>query len=171
MRGRGFAGRDRGETLVEVLMSVAILGIATTGVLGLLQTSIGASDIHHKQSVAGAILDNFAEHMLNEASAPYTVCPGAVTAYNTNRSSFESQLDTASSKVFEPDYVVSGTARYTLSMTVQGGELQAAGTDPSVVFSGACTDAEVSGLQQLTLTVASLDTKATESTVIVKRRP
>ena len=152
-------------------MSVAILGIATTGVLGLLQTSIGASDIHHKQSVAGAILDNFAEHMLNEASAPYTVCPGAVTAYNTNRSSFESQLDTASSKVFEPDYVVSGTARYTLSMTVQGGELQAAGADPSVVFSGACTDAEVSGLQQLTLTVASLDTKAMESTVIVKRRP
>jgi type II secretory pathway pseudopilin PulG len=152
-------------------MSVAILGIATTGVLGLLQTSIGASDIHHKQSVAGSILDNFAEHMLNEASTAYTVCPGAVAAYNTSRSSYESQLDTASSKVFEPDYVVDGTARYTLSMTVQGGEPQAAGSDPSVVFSGSCAAAETSGLQQLTLSVASLDTMATESTVIVKRRP
>jgi type II secretory pathway pseudopilin PulG len=171
MNRHGFVGEDRGETLVEVLMSVTILGIATAGVLGLLQTSIGASDIHHKQSVGGSILDNFAEYMLDEASAPYTVCPAAVTAYDTNRSTFESQLDTASSKVFEPDYVVGGTARYTLSMTVQGGELQAPGSDPTVVFSGTCAGAELSGLQQLNLTVASVDTKATESTVIVKRRP
>src|SRR5687767_1948003 len=107
MNGRGSAGEDLGETLIEVLISVAILGLATTAILGLLQTSIGASDIHHKQSVAGSILDNFAEFMLNDASAPYADCPNADAAYDTNRSTFQSQLDTASSKVYEPDYVVS----------------------------------------------------------------
>jgi type II secretory pathway pseudopilin PulG len=164
------ASRDNGETLLEILISVVILGIATTAVLGLMQTSVGASDIHHKQTVAGSILDNFAEYM-QTASAPYVPCPGAVAAYDTDRTTFETALSTATSKVYEPDFNVGGTVRYTLSTTIQGGTSQAAGSDPSVVFGGTCASLETAGLQQLTLKVTSRDTLASESSVIVKRLP
>jgi type II secretory pathway pseudopilin PulG len=162
---------DNGETLLEILISVVILGVSTTAVLGLLQISVGASDIHHKQSVAGSILDNFAEYMQTDASAPYVTCPGAVAAYGTDRTNFEAALATATSKVYEPDFKVGGTLRYTLSTTIQGGDAQPIGSDPSVVFGGTCASVEASGLQQLTLTVTSKNTMASESTVIVKRLP
>jgi type II secretory pathway pseudopilin PulG len=162
---------DRGETLLELLISTMILGIASTSIFGLAQMAIGASDIHHKQTVAGSILDNFAEYMQTPTSAPYVACPGAVAAYDADRTSFETALSTASSKVYEPDFKVGGTVRYTVNATIQGGDLQPAGSDPSVVFAGTCTSVETAGLQQLTLTVTSKDSRASESTVIVKRMP
>ena len=51
---------DRGDTLIEVLVAVSILGIAMVAITGGMATSIIVSDVHHKESVSGTALANFA---------------------------------------------------------------------------------------------------------------
>lgn len=58
---RRYARSERGETLVEVLVAVAILGTAGVAVLAGLQLSVTTSDIHRKQSTAGAYVRNYVE--------------------------------------------------------------------------------------------------------------
>ena len=52
---------DRGVTLVETLVAVAILGIAGVAVLAGFQMSITASDMHRKQTTGGAYVRSYAE--------------------------------------------------------------------------------------------------------------
>ena len=66
------AGRGQeGTTLVEVLVAVAILGIAFVAVLGGMATSIMSSDIHRKQADSMAVLTRYAEVV---KAAGYTAC-------------------------------------------------------------------------------------------------
>jgi type II secretory pathway pseudopilin PulG len=56
------AGRDdRGETLIELVVAMAIMSTGVVAVLGCLVTAIMVSDIHRKQSTAGVTLRNYAE--------------------------------------------------------------------------------------------------------------
>ena len=162
---------DLGETLLELLISVVLLGIATTAILGSMSSSIDASAIHEKQSTAGSILDNFAEYLQNEAVAPYVKCPSAPSTYNGYKNAFLVLLADSSSKVYEPKYVQGGSPKYTLSVIVTPGLMQSVGDDPGVRYNGDCATAETSGLQQLTLVVTSTDSKVDEKTIIVKRSP
>ena len=170
MKPADFTGdrSDRGETLLELIISIAILGVASTSIFGLAQMAIGASDIHRKQSVAGRILDDFAEYFQNEQKSPYHACPSDTTpTYSADRTNFVSDLATASSPVYDP-----AGSRYTLSMTVSTG-VPAPGSTPSVTYPdpatpAACATATDKGIQQLTLTVASADGNAIESVQIVK---
>jgi len=177
-RGGRRRASDVGETLLELLISIVLLGIAATSIFGLMTSSIDASVIHQKQSVAGSILDNFAEYLQNENVAPYVKCPGAVAAYGTTyRDAFLTKLADSTSKVYEPKYIVGGTPRYTLTVSVEGGVLHAAtDTDPATVTYGvncasvvATDPAATSGLEKLLVTVSSTDSKVDEKTVIVKR--
>jgi prepilin-type N-terminal cleavage/methylation domain-containing protein len=59
--GRHRTRDDRGETLLELLVAVAIMGIAVVAVIGGLGTSIMLSDIHRKQATAGAAVRNYGE--------------------------------------------------------------------------------------------------------------
>lgn len=52
---------DQGVTLVEVLVSIVILGIAGVAILAGIQMSIVASDLHRKQSTGGAYARSYAE--------------------------------------------------------------------------------------------------------------
>lgn len=52
---------DRGVTLVETLVAIAILGIAGVAVLAGFQLSIKASDIHRKETTGGAYVRSYAE--------------------------------------------------------------------------------------------------------------
>src|SRR4051812_14134644 len=52
---------DSGETLIEVLVAIVILGIAAVAILGGLQLSVAASDIHRKQTTGGAYARSYAE--------------------------------------------------------------------------------------------------------------
>ena len=52
---------DTGETLVELIIAVAIMGIAVVAIVGGMATFILMSDVHRKQASAGANVRNYAE--------------------------------------------------------------------------------------------------------------
>lgn len=69
------SGSDRGETLVEVLVTVLILGLAGVAVMTGLATSVTASDIHRKDTTNGYYAKNYAE-------AVQTYIQGHQSAFN-----------------------------------------------------------------------------------------
>jgi prepilin-type N-terminal cleavage/methylation domain-containing protein len=58
---RRAAASERGETLLELLIAVVIMGIALVAIVGGLAVSIQVSDIHRKQADAGAWARSSAE--------------------------------------------------------------------------------------------------------------
>lgn len=138
------ADRDRGETLLELLISLAIMSIAVVAVVGGLVTSIAVSDIHRKQSTAGAAVRDYAENVEKHvAGTGYTAC-AAPSAYAPGAVGFTAPSGYTASAV---------TVRY------WSGTAWAASP---------CTDV---GLQELTVQVASSDNRATERLVLVLRKP
>jgi len=154
---------EKGETLLEILIAVAIMGIATAAILGLFQGSIAASTIHKQQSVAGSLLDNFAEYMQEQGTAPYIDCPAETAAYTADMATFVALTQTSTSAVFEPD-----SNKYQLSLTVAAGQIVVSGSGSSVTY-GACTGPD-QGVQLLTLTVSSTDSMVSETVQVVKWR-
>jgi type II secretory pathway pseudopilin PulG len=74
---------ERGESLLEVMIAVAILGIAVVAIMAGLTTSILMSDIHRKQSTAGAYVHDFAEAVQKSvADGNYRTC-AAASNYNS----------------------------------------------------------------------------------------
>lgn len=70
MRSPGIA-TSRGETLVETLLSVVLLGILTVGILGALVATTTASDVDAKQAASEPGLRSYAEAW---ARVPYAPC-------------------------------------------------------------------------------------------------
>ena len=139
---------DKGETLIELMIAVAIMGIVVVAIVGGIATSIMMSDIHRKQATAGAYVRNYAETVVAYVAA-------GTTASNANFAGSS------------PDYSPS-----TVSFTALPGGFVASVSSVScwdgVGFSGCST---ASAVQQVTLTVASSDTRASESLVVVVRKP
>ena len=75
MHGARLVGRrgEQGTTMVELLVAVAILGVAFVSILGGMATSITASDIHRKQADGLALVTRNAEAV---KAAPYVACAG-----------------------------------------------------------------------------------------------
>jgi prepilin-type N-terminal cleavage/methylation domain-containing protein len=66
---------ERGETLLEVIVAVAIMGIVLVAFTGALLTVMFMSDVHRKQASAGAYLRNWAEAIdTSVASGNYPGC-------------------------------------------------------------------------------------------------
>lgn len=80
MRARPAA--DRGETLLELVIALAILGIAVVAIVGGLSAAVMLSDVHRKQAAAGVAVRDYAEAMQTSvATGHYTACaaPSPVT--------------------------------------------------------------------------------------------
>ena len=68
---------DGGETLIELIMAVAIMGIAVIAIVGGLVISVLLSGTHRKQATAGAQVRDYAELIENAvAGGGYTTCAG-----------------------------------------------------------------------------------------------
>jgi len=72
-RARG----EQGDTLVEVLITIAILGIAFAGILAGLATAIRMSSIHRGQANADVVLVSSADAVKSQA---YVACPSVTTS-------------------------------------------------------------------------------------------
>lgn len=75
--GRDRSSGERGESLIELLISVSILGLAAAGFLGSLILIAGISYFHGNESKAQNILRNWAEAVSESA---YLACPDQTVA-------------------------------------------------------------------------------------------
>jgi type II secretory pathway pseudopilin PulG len=138
------ADRERGETLLELLIALAIMSIAVVAIVSGLLAVVTISDIHRKQSTAGAAVRDYAESVEKYvAGTGYTAC-AAPSDYAPGTVGFAAPPGYSASAV---------TVRY------WSGTAWAASP---------CADV---GLQELTVQVASSDTRASERLVLVLRKP
>jgi type II secretory pathway pseudopilin PulG len=72
---------DRGETLAEVLVAVAILGIAISALLAGIGASATGSDVHRKQAQGEVVLRAYAEAVENASFV--ASCASAATSYKS----------------------------------------------------------------------------------------
>jgi type II secretory pathway pseudopilin PulG len=143
MRVRRRVAGEEGETLLELLISITILGIAVVAIASGITVSIVVSDIHRKEANAGAYVKSYGEAIQNTvATTGYVECATTSTYASPAGFSLPSNINYAAS-ISAVQYA-----------TTAGG------------WSGSCTNA---GAERLTLKVASTDGRATESLIIVVR--
>ncbi|GAB2822024.1 prepilin-type N-terminal cleavage/methylation domain-containing protein [Lentzea nigeriaca] len=140
------AARDGGETLIELVVAVSIMGVALVAVMAGLGTSVLVSDVHRKQATAGSVLHNYVE-AINAAvtGGGYVNC--APSSAYASPAGFTPPSGYSAS-------VVSGSMRYWNGSAWQS----------------ACPATDT-GLQQLTARVASADARAAETVVLTLRKP
>jgi type II secretory pathway pseudopilin PulG len=145
LRRRRVAHGDRGDTLLELVIAVAIMGVAMVAVLGAVVTAVVMSDTHRKQATAGAYARDYAEAIQTTvAGGGYVACAGP-SAYATPAGFSVPTGYTAS--------IVSGSIAYW----------------NGTAWQATCTTD--SGLQRLTTQVRSDDDRAVEHLVVVLRKP
>jgi type II secretory pathway pseudopilin PulG len=73
---RGGGSPESGELLVELIITVAILGVGMVAVLGTIWTSLRVADYHRKTVNADVVVRNFAE-VMQDTSGTYAYVPCA----------------------------------------------------------------------------------------------
>jgi len=133
---------DAGETLVETLMSIVIMGLVATAIIGGLFMSVRASDYHRREATAESLIRAAAEQV---KGATYASCAG-----------------TGSYTLPTPP---AGYASQVLSVEYWTG----LGTPPNT-FQSTCPTAGDQGLQRITLRMAATSGRDTETLALLKRK-
>lgn len=82
LRLRAAARDERGESLVEIMVAVVILGIAAVAMLSGLWMSVKASNQNRNEATGGAYVRSFAEAIQNHIdSSGYASCGAALATY------------------------------------------------------------------------------------------
>lgn len=145
-RSRG----DAGETLVEILAAVVIMGITGVAVLTGLMLSVKASDIHRKGTTSSAYVRSFAEAIEDYVAAGhYQNCAGK--------------------DVYKVPAVMNRLTDLDSDTSFEVTQLAAKSVGPNGVAASGC--ASDTGVQQITLSVESKDGRAAEQLVVVLRKP
>jgi Tfp pilus assembly protein PilV len=141
---------QRGETLLELLMAISILGTGVVALVGGIGTSILMSDVHRKEATADTVVRSYAESIESAVALP-----GAQSAY----------ADCAGVDTYATPPGFTVPSGYTATVTaVQFW------TGTAFAPAGALCTVD-SGVQMLTLEVASTDTRASEKLELVVRKP
>lgn len=70
--------RERGESLLELVVAIALMGVAIVAVMAGLTTTVVLSDVQRKQATASSVVRNYAEALQQfVASGHYVACAGA----------------------------------------------------------------------------------------------
>lgn len=148
---------DRGESLVEVLVTVIVLGIAGVAILAGLELTVKSSDLGRKQATGGSYARSLAEAIqdyVNSGSGKYKPC--APLNYYTGLSGSTSPLAQAA---LPPGYSAAETTAQTWS-------------GPTSKWVTCSVD---NGAQLITLTVTSTGSGtahvSTEQLTVVIRNP
>jgi type II secretory pathway pseudopilin PulG len=154
--------REAGESLIEILIALAILAVVFVSFLTAMATAASTSDQHRKQANANAILRSMAEYLQDSrptGTAPYDASCSA--DYSSRLAAFRSTYQLADGSAplagVSPSYVATID-----SLAYWNGDSAPA------TFSPTCT--ADSGLQRLTLKVRSADSRAVETLQIAKRK-
>jgi type II secretory pathway pseudopilin PulG len=80
---RQTARDERGESLVELIVAIAVLAIAAVAILSGLMLSVKTSDQHRKEATGGAYVRSFAEAIQDhvDATGGYQSCANAAPSY------------------------------------------------------------------------------------------
>jgi prepilin-type N-terminal cleavage/methylation domain-containing protein len=146
---------EAGMTLVEVLVALAILGIAVITIVGGLGTASNASDRHRKQATADTVVKGYAEAIKQKDEVGAYV--GCTTATPTPLSSY-APTSLHSGWTVPSGYTASATAIKYWNPT-------------AVAFQSSCPSGNDQGAQLLTLSAQSADGRDTETVDIVLRKP
>ena len=136
--------RERGETLIEVLVAVIILSTAIVALVGGIALAVRVSDIHRKQATAGAAVRAFAEVLETRVAA-------TPTGY----------VDTTCATPASYTGIYTAPSGYTAEVT-------AVKFWSGSAFVATCPD---KGVQLVSLRVASNDGRASETLDVVLRKP
>jgi Tfp pilus assembly protein PilV len=114
--------QDAGESLVELLVSITIMGIAVTAVLGGIGMAASASSTHENLAKAQNLLRDWAETLTYSPSCPPAVNPFvAPTGYTKDSPTFQYWSDT--NRDFSGACsATTGLYRVKLSITPTGGQ-------------------------------------------------
>lgn len=119
------AVRDAGETLVELLVSITIMGIAVTAILGAVGLAASASSTHENLAQAQGLLRNWAERLTYSTACPAVINPFSTpTGYVTNTATVAYWNPTSRTFSSGSGACTSTTGMYrvTLSITATGGQ-------------------------------------------------
>lgn len=147
-----------GETLVELLITVAIMGIAMVAVFGTIWTSLRVADYHKKDVDADAVVRNFAESM-QESTGTFAYVPCATLSGASAYPSYSPQAPNAdySAVITKIEYLTGNSS-----------------SQPTWQDSSAgCPSGGDKGAQRITLRangpLTSPDVRGTETLTIIKR--
>lgn len=154
--GRRSAG-ERGETLVELLITVVILGIAFAALLSGLGTAIGSTRIHRQQANADTVMVSVADSVKSQVLNPYKTC-NTISSSNTYNPTNGVTLPTSNS----------GGVNWASSNIVLTSVSKWSGTAWVTCASGVADN----GSERVTITITTPGTPSTVETIeVVKRNP
>lgn len=150
--------QDDGNSLIEVLISIAIMGITVVAILAALATQLKGTRVHRDQSNGQAVLTSASEKVQSTAFIDCNPAPSAPATAYTNA---------ARTAILPNDWVSQGyTPTSALTTTVSNWDgaafvnaCPASATDPLGLLK----------LQLVTVTVTAPGASDTESIAIVKR--
>jgi type II secretory pathway pseudopilin PulG len=140
---------DQGETLIELIIAIAIMGIAMVAIVGSMVTSILMSDVHRKEATAAAYVRDYAEKLESYVASGTSATPHYVAC--------AAGSDYAPGIVGLTGMPTAYTASATAAKSWSGSTWVTCATD--------------NGYQKVTLAVRSSDGRAVEKLDVILRTP